>query len=369
MRILFVLENYYPNIGGVETLFKSLAEQLAEQGHEVGIVTTQLSKHDPREEVIGNITIRRYPFWNRYFFTFFAVFPIMRWIGKYDLIHTTSYNAALPAYLAAVLFRKKIIITFHEVWGDLWFRLPFMSAFGQRLHYYFEQMLLRFRFDRFVAVSESTASNLAKGGVAKDRIVVNYNGIDYSEFDASQRAVFYKKEKAFIYTYFGRLGMSKGLDLLLDAAAIFKTKVPNSKLKLIIPTTPASFFEVIMATIREKDLEDYVILEHHLPFQALQVSLQASDCVVIPSYSEGFCYAAVEAIALGVGVISSDQAALREVVSGTFIKMKSHDAMSLVAALESAYRGDWEKTPVKRFELAATRDRYISLYKKLVQKQ
>ena len=39
MKILFVLENFYPNIGGVETLFKSLTEQLVREGHEVMVIT------------------------------------------------------------------------------------------------------------------------------------------------------------------------------------------------------------------------------------------------------------------------------------------------------------------------------------------
>ena len=42
MRILFVLENYLPHIGGVEILFKNLSESLVKKGHEVDLVTHRL---------------------------------------------------------------------------------------------------------------------------------------------------------------------------------------------------------------------------------------------------------------------------------------------------------------------------------------
>ena len=42
MKILFVLENYTPHIGGVEIVFKNLSEGLAKLGHDISIVTHRL---------------------------------------------------------------------------------------------------------------------------------------------------------------------------------------------------------------------------------------------------------------------------------------------------------------------------------------
>lgn len=365
MTILFVLENYFPNIGGVETLFKSLAEQLSRQGHQVIVLTTQLEKKDPRLETKDNITIVRYPFKNRYFFTFFAIFPILKWLSKVDIVHTTSYNAGLPAFFAAKIRRKKVIITFHELWGDLWFRLPYMSGFGAKLHYWFEQFLVKLPFDRFVAVSNSTAANLEQAGVPKDKIVVHYNGIDYDDFKVDSSLAI-KDEDHFVYTYFGRLGVSKGLDLLLAAAKTIHKKYPLSKLKLIIPTSPFSFFDDIIHTIKKYELEDHIILKHHLPFETLKAEIAVSDCVVVPSYSEGFCFAAVETMALSVPLISSDQQALREVVGGKHIKMTDLSVDALANAIEKAIRGEWQELPVQRFKLKDTVQKYMNLYKKMV---
>ncbi len=361
MRILFVLENFYPNIGGVETLFKSLTEKLAAEGHDVMVITTKLNKDMPAEENLNGVKIRRYPFINRYTFTLFAVFPIIKHVKNYDIIHTTSYNAGLPSYIAAKLFRKKIIITFHEVWGKLWFQLPYMGRIAKWGHYLFEQMLTRFNYDKFIAVSNSTADSLKENKVEEKRIATIYNGLDYHKFEKYKTSKRLKPEQ-FTYTYYGRLGISKGLDILLDAAYLIKQKKPDSLLKIIIPTTPNALFKIIKNRIKELKLEDYVCLKHHLSFDKLVEELQSSDCVVIPSYSEGFCYVAAESIALGIPVISSDKKALKEVISGTYLKMNNFSAESLFEKIIQAQQGQWQHSPIKYFNLFQTVKEYIDLY-------
>ena len=153
MKILFVLENHYPNIGGVETLFKNLTEALAENNIVVTVVTTQFDKKLLREETIKNVKIIRLPFYNRYIFTFLAFIPLLSYARKHDIIHTTSYNAGVPAFLAGLLTRTKTIITFHEVWGKLWFKLPYMNKLSLLLHYTFEKILLALPFSHYISVS------------------------------------------------------------------------------------------------------------------------------------------------------------------------------------------------------------------------
>lgn len=365
MRLVYVLENYYPNIGGVETLFKSLIESLATEGHQITIVTSRITPDSPLKEQQGTIQIARMPFSNRYLFTFLGFFYVLPYIRSCDIVHTTSYNAAIPAFFAGKLFGKKVIITFHEVWTDLWGRLPYMGKIGKFVHSLFEQMLLKLPFNHFIGVSQNTSDNLAKAGIKKNKISTIYNGIDYTEF-TKESAPQLTKNKKFTFTYFGRLGISKGLDLLMAAIPIIRKKYPNSQVKLIVPTVPASFLAKLHVFIQENNLENYVVLEHELSFAELKGELLISDCVLIPSYSEGFCFAAVETIALGVPLISSNQTALKEVVSGKFIKMTELSAEALVVAMEKAIAGKWERSPVKKFELKNTIQEYKVLYQKIV---
>lgn len=361
MNILFVLENFYPHIGGVETLFKSLCEALAEEGHEVHVLTTRKKAEHARNETLNGVHIHRVPYNNRYLFTFLAAFPASRLAKKADIIHTTSYNAAIPAKFASLLNGKPSIITFHEVWAQLWFEMPFMSKIGQRVHYLFEQIILKIGFKKYIGVSKYTCAALAANGIVDEKIAHIYNGLDYSEFE---RETFSKNEK-FTFTYFGRLGMSKGLDLIIEAAAKLKQSHGDCQVELIIPKEPATFLDDVFKLIKAHDVESFIKLKHHLSFDELKKNIQKAHCILIPSYSEGFCFAAVETMALKTPIISSGRGALAEVIGGKYIEMRSQSAEALYEAMLLAVQGKWKEKSYPKFDLKVTLDAYLSLYKNL----
>ncbi len=63
MRILLATPSYYPNIGGVEYVVKSIAERLAALGHETTVVTGDPKADKPREEEINGVHVIRWPTW------------------------------------------------------------------------------------------------------------------------------------------------------------------------------------------------------------------------------------------------------------------------------------------------------------------
>jgi len=359
MKILFVLENYFPHIGGVETLFDNLARELSVKDHEVVVLTTLKNPQDKTFEKIGNVSIHRKQYGNRYLFTLMAFFSAYKLAKDCDLIHTTSYNAALPAWASGKLRGKKVLITFHEVWGDLWFKLPFMSKFGARLHYLFEQMLIKLHFHKFIAVSNFTHDALIANGVSPSKIKTIYNGIDYQEFESILPD---HTGKDFTFTFFGRLGMSKGIEIYLSAINLMAKQKSNVKYQLIIPTQPKPFLDKIIELIEELDIRDKITIEHNLLFTELLKKIKNSNAIVIPSYSEGFCFAAVETMALDTPIISSGKGALAEVISGKHLTMETFDALGLKDCMKLAIAGEWQKLPSRRFELADTVNNYISLY-------
>lgn len=358
MKILFVLEHFYPYIGGAEKLFYVLTTSLAKEGYEVVVITTQFDKKLLKEEVHRGVKIVRINCWNRYAFTLFSLPKILRYAQNADLIHTTTYNAALPAVLAGKWKRKPVYVTFHEVWGELWKKLPFTSMMQKYGYYFFEKLLLQLPFNKYIAVSNFTEKKLQEHGIPSHRIQRIYNGLEYDSFNSLQSI----PNETFNYTYFGRLGISKGLDLLIPAAAKFREKYPKSVLKLILPKQPKAFYEKIMDLVAEHELQDYIDFKHNLSREDLYAELLQSSCVVIASYSEGFCFAAAEAVALKVPIVSSHRGALSEVVSGNFVVMESMTVAALVEALEKAYLGDWERQAIRYFPLKETVKNYKNLY-------
>lgn len=367
LHLLFVLEHFAPMKGGVETLFSNLCEKLVEKGHRVTVITTLPTAEVKKVEQRGGLTIRRYPFGNRYLFTLLALLPVLRYGREADLIHTTSYNAGFPAFLGGWLLGKKVFITFHEVWGKLWFQLPYLSWPARLSHYLFEKMLTRLPFHRFVAVSRYTEQSLRNAGVREHRIRRVYNGIDHREIRRIlQMPAALPEKECWTYTFFGRLGVSKGLDLLLPAARSFADRHPDARLRLIIPRHPKPFLRRLLRQIRELGLQDHVQVFHQLPFPSLIHHLAQSDAVVIPSYSEGFCFAAAETMAVGTPIISSGRAALREVIGGKYVEMKDQSPEALTFALEEAYAGRWREAPLQRFTLAETVAAYLVCYEESI---
>lgn len=363
MRILFILEYYAPHIGGVETLFKSLTEKLDSEGHEIVVLTNRFDNSLPKKEETSNTTIVRRKFYNRYLFTFLAWWPALKWARQADIIHTTSYNAAVPAWIAAKLTHTKSIITFHEKWGKLWFQLPWMSSISKQLHYLFEWMITKFSFDKFVAVSEATRKSLIESGISKDQIEMIYNGINYKDFPLYQGS---KPESPFSFLYFGRAGIAKGLNLLLPAFASLLEINRDAQLILILPTEDNPIVRKVMKLIDQYNISNAVLIKNDLSYDALKNEISVADSVVIPSYSEGFCFAAIETMAIGTPIISSGQGALKEVVRGKHITLENLTSDSLTDAMQLAIQGFWEDSTRKEYPLADTIEAYSKLYRNLI---
>jgi glycosyltransferase involved in cell wall biosynthesis len=368
VKILFVLEHFPPYVGGVEKLFGQLANDLSASGHTVRVLTTRYSPELPRHEKIGQLEIIRIAPRNRYLFTFLGFFFCYRYSRGFQLVHTTSYNAALPAWLIALCRRIPAIITFHEVWGRLWFRLPYLSLAERLLFYSYERFVLMLPFSRFAAVSGYTAASL-RPYVPARKITRIYNGIDYSHplFAAPQETRPPADAGAAPhYLFFGRLGVSKGLDILAGASSILSAGGFRHKITLVLPKVPAPMFRKVKASFSAPLSAGSASIVHSLPYAQLAELAKSCTCAIIPSYSEGFCFAAAEMSAMQVPLVHTAAGALAEVASGRQIAAKDLSPQALAQAMRQAAEGRWQYAAPKKFPIADTVAGYISLYAELL---
>jgi glycosyltransferase involved in cell wall biosynthesis len=362
VKILFVLEHYHPYIGGAERLFLELTTALAREGHTVAVVTTRFRPDLPETETFQDVTIHRVTCRNRFLFSFLSLGRVWRLARGFDLIQTTSYNAALPAWLAGRLRRVPVIIIFHEVWGRLWWRLPYIPWVLRLAYFSWEQLVLRLPYHRWVAVSEATRQALQRSGIPGVRIVRIYNGLDTADL----RYTWQPPAEGFIFTYYGRLGYSKGLDLLIPAALRFLDEHPEARCQLVIPTYPGGLFRRVSGQVRDAVARGRIQLFHDLDREELFGIVAASSCVVVPSYSEGFCFVAAEATAMGVPLIHSGRTALAEVAGGRSLLIEPFDPEGLYRALGRAREGDWEYREVRHFPMRDAVAAYLELYRQLL---
>lgn len=360
-KILFILESFYPNIGGVEFLFKQLVDKLIELKWDITVLTARSYENLETNKLEG-CKVVRIPVRSRYLFTFLAFCYSIFLIPGKDIVHTSTYNAALSAFFISKLFNKKVIVTFHEYWGKLWFEYPFISKFKQKLFFNFENLIAKLKFDKFVAVSNYTKDCLINCGVGSNRIEVIYNGIDYSEFESVVKNLDNKK---FTFLYSGRAGISKGLDVLIEAVKYLK----ELDFKLIIHSADSRQFGVLNQI--EKQVKDYK-LSDKIIFQKNKLSqkdvfqlMKNADCIIVPSYSEGFCFIAAEACAMGVPIIHSGRGALKEVVSGKYLVFENMSARSLAEKMRLAMEGKFNSKTLRKFEIDESVRHYIDVYEKL----
>jgi len=126
MKILFITPTYYPHIGGVEYVVKSIAERIAKKGHDINVLTGEPQIEKPSEEWLNNVRIIRWPTYapsNAYHI------PRLRrkleehlkeYVKNTDVVHIHSVHSVLPVYcglkLSELGFKGKLVVTphFHE---------------------------------------------------------------------------------------------------------------------------------------------------------------------------------------------------------------------------------------------------------------
>ncbi|MDP3734470.1 MAG: glycosyltransferase family 4 protein [Nanoarchaeota archaeon] len=378
MKILFICENYIPHYGGVEVVFKNLAEGYVQQGHTVSLLTQRLQS-TPAKEVIGGVTVERvFSFFTRYLFTFLAIPKAMMLAGKHDLIQTTTFNGAFPAWLAGKITKKPVTITVHEVWVGKWPSITAFPSWKCKLHDFLERMIYLLPFDHYICVSQATKDDLLRRGIKKEKIDVVYNGLDYEFWNPAKVSADKIKElrqtlevdTAFAYLSWGRPGESKGFEYAIKAVPAIAQEVPNSVFLLMLGSTNkySQKYQRLVNLINSLNLNDKIKLIPSVPYTELRNYIKAVDCVVVPSTAEGFGYTAVETIAMGTPIVVSNAGSLPEVVSGKHLIFKNKDAGDLAAKVIAIAHKKYDTTEIQRFEWKRSIGQYLKIYGRLVER-
>jgi len=371
MRILFVLENYFPFIGGAEVLFKNLCEGMVAMGNDVTVITSSLPQA-PYNEMVNGVNVLRVQTprkGSRYWFTFLAIPQALKRVKQYDIVQTTTYNGAFPAWLAAGQAGRKCIITVHEVIGEGWKNMQGMNWLTAWLHQVLEWLIVALPFSRYITVSRYTAGRLEKYGVKPEKVSVVYNGINYDLFNIDKADREHIREMLglkdnFVYMYFGRPGISKGLEYLVAAVPAITEKIPNSKLLILLGKEPSEGYRKILALIDEMKLKDRIMLLDPVPRIELPGYVAAADCVVVPSITEGFGFTAAEACAMDRPVVVSNVASLPEIVSGKYVLAEPGNAQSIAEGVVHIQRGEAVVRDKKYFRWEDCIDNYDKIYRR-----
>ncbi|MCK5511107.1 glycosyltransferase family 4 protein [Candidatus Parcubacteria bacterium] len=323
-NILIATGIFPPDIGGPATYVDTLLKELPKRGIEVRVVTyasgNQEFKNNLSDDKIFRIS-REQNIILRYFCYFLQVWKLISWA---DIIYTQGpISSGIPASFACRLCKKKYYL---KIVGDYAWeqgRQKYGIKEGlddfQIKKYDFRVELLRFLEYRVargaakvIVPSNYLKSIVLKWGIVEEKINVIYNSVRKAEIMKEKKAL--RKELCIsgaVIISVGRLVPWKGFDMLIDIMPELLRINPNFKLLIAGSGPELSNYQL---SIMNYELQNSVKLLGSLEQKILWQYMKASDFFVLNTGYEGLPHIIIEAMYLGLPVITTDVGGNVEVV-------------------------------------------------------
>jgi glycosyltransferase involved in cell wall biosynthesis len=377
MRILIVYDCLYPyTIGGGERWYRTLAERLAADGHDVGYLTLRQWARGARPELAGVEVRAAGPRMALYVdgrrriapplvFGAGVLWHLLRHGRRYDVVHSASfpYFSLLAAALVRPLHRYELVVDWFELWSRAYWR-DYLGAVGGRVGWAVQKACLRVP-QRAFALSRLTAARLRAEGVRGP--VELLTGIHaLPEVAAAPRAA------RPVVVFAGRHIPEKRVPALVHAFAALRERAPELRLE-IYGDGPER--REVLRLIEEQGLGSIASAPGFVDAAELAEALAEALCMVLPSRREGYGLVVVEAAARGVPsvvVADPDNAATELVDEGEngFVAASASPEDLAAAILRVRDAGPqlrasttaWFQRNAERLSLSSSLDRVAAAY-------
>ena len=187
--------------------------------------------------------------------------------------------------------------------------------------------------DRIYVHSHYVRDSFLDAGISADKLVRTVLRVDSRFVPPAERP----DDDVFRLVYVGRIDVTKGIDLLIDAFE--RLPIRNAELTLVGGWSSRPVRQRLERRIRGNDR---IRMAPGDPLPALQ----RADVFVHPTYEDGFGYAPMEALACGVPAIVTEDTGMQEYVddgvNGAVVPTGSLDA--IITAIEQVYRSPLAST-------------------------
>ncbi|XAS66391.1 D-inositol-3-phosphate glycosyltransferase [Micrococcaceae bacterium Sec5.7] len=352
--------------GGMNVYIRALASALAETGVEVEIFTRSTATGQPAVEhpdpgvCVHNVMAgppRKLPKEELPELLHSMVAEIERIRqrqphGRYDVIHSHYWVSGVAGLELSGLWGVPLVHTMHT-----------MAKVKNLLLESGEQPEPRRRELGEHRIVDGAARLIANTGAEAAELVSHYNadfdhidvappGVDLTVFTPAfrshSRALRGVRTGTFHLLFAGRIQRLKGPQILVEAAALLRSRRPDIDLQLTIlgALSGAKDFN-LKSLVSAAGMDD--VVTHHPPVSAPELAdwYRSADVVVMPSYSESFGLVALEAQACGTPVVATRVGGLsRAICHGrTGLLVDGHGAGDWADVLEALYddpatRGD-----------------------------
>jgi glycosyltransferase involved in cell wall biosynthesis len=118
-----------------------------------------------------------------------------------------------------------------------------------------------------------------------------------------------------VILFLSRFDRKKGIDLLLEAFAGVRRRYPEAVL-VLAGSGDHDLVTRLRLEAERLDIADHVVWTGFLTGEAKWTAYRTADVFALPSYSENFGIAALEAMACGCPVVLSDQVGIHREIAG-----------------------------------------------------
>lgn len=312
MKVLVVIPYISFVYGGTARVVKDIAYAVGKQNIQVDIVTTN-ADGEKNLDVCCNQWILEPPFrvqyfscWHRYDLVF--SFSMLRWleqhVDEYDLVHTHTLFAPMLSWLYYLCRRRCVpyLMTPHGML-DTWALAHKANKKSLYLRWIEKRSLSH--ASTIQALTRSEVNSLASMGLSNVSLVpngINWQGTE----DSCNPKLFYKQfpetEGKKSLLFLGRIDPKKGLKILVEALA--KVRLEFTDVHLIIAGPDSiGYSREVKQHLANLNCLDVVTFTGMLEGKLKQSALATATLFTLPSYSEGFSIAILEAMALGLPCI------------------------------------------------------------------
>lgn len=312
LRILMVTARYLPLMGGIETHVHEVGTRLANKGHDINILTTDLSGNLPGQEFSSGMTITRVPAWPPWTDYYVApkIFRIIK-AQDWDFVHIQGYHTFVApfAMLAARKANLPYIITFHSGGHSSSARTAI-----RKIQWAVSAPLWR-NAAQLIGVSQYEADHFSKiMGVSRDRFVVIPNGAELPQTTPAE-----KSEGRRLVVSIGRLEKYKGHQRVIEAMPHVLKRQPDTHLRVL---GEGPYKRELQKLVQQLKLEDYVTVGGIPPKErtSLAALLAQADLVTLLSDYEAHPVAVMEAASLGKPVLTTDTSGFIEMAEQGLVR-------------------------------------------------
>jgi len=338
MRVCLIYDCLFPyTVGGAERWYRSLAERLVAEGHEVTYLTRRqwergaLLDVDPRIAVVALEPRRdlytpsgRRKIGPPLLFGLGVLWHLGRHGRDYDVVHTASfpYFSLLAAATARRRGRYRLVVDWHEVWSRHYWD-DYLGTIGGAIGYAVQRACARVRQQAF-CFSRLHAQRLREEGLRGEVIVLE------GEYAGSLEPPQARPAEPLV-VFAGRLIPEKRAPLGVAGVAAARATLPQLQGTFYGDGPDAG---ALSAAIAAADLGGAVTAPGFVPAETIDDALRRALCMLLPSSREGYGMVVVEASARGtpsVVVAAEDNAATELVedgVNGVIVEQATPEAIA-----------------------------------------